>query len=99
MMVATTPGLARRPSSFQLSAITAMIWSPSMSWPRSSISTTRSASPSSAMPISARISRTLAPSAAGAVEPHSLLMLKPSGSTPIETTSAPSSQSAAGATL
>ena len=31
MMVATTPGLARRPSSFQLSAITAMIWSPSMS--------------------------------------------------------------------
>ena len=34
----------------------------------------------------------------GAVEPHSLLMLKPSGSTPSENTSAPSSHSAAGAT-
>jgi len=36
--------------------------------------------------------------APGAVEPQSLLMLKPSGSTPIENTSAPSSHSAAGAT-
>ena len=41
---------------------------------------------------------TLAHSAAGAVEPQSLLMLKPSGSTPIAITSAPSSHSASGAT-
>ena len=46
--------------------------------------------------MSARISRTLRQSASGAVEPHSRLMLKPSGSTPIEITSAPSSQSALG---
>ena len=42
--------------------------------------------------------RTLWQSAAGAVEPHSRLMLKPSGSTPIEITSASSSRSASGAT-
>ena len=57
--VATMPGWARRPSSFQLCAITASNWSPSTTWPRSSTRMTRSASPSSAMPISARISRTL----------------------------------------
>src|SRR6478752_4696678 len=57
--VATMPGLERRPSSFQLCAITASNWSPSTTWPRSSTRMTRSASPSSAMPMSARISRTL----------------------------------------
>ena len=57
--VATTPGRCSRPSSFQLSAMTASSWSPSTTWPRSSTIMTRSASPSSAMPISARISRTL----------------------------------------
>ena len=82
--VATIPGLARRPSSFQLCAITASSWSPSTRCPRSSTRMTRSASPSSAMPMSARISRTLRLSASGEVEPHSLLMLNPSGSTPIE---------------
>ena len=53
------PGLARRPSSRQLSAITAITWSPSIRWPFSSTMIIRSASPSSAMPTSARISRTL----------------------------------------
>ena len=58
----------------------------------------RSASPSSAIPLSARRSRTFAIKACGAVEPLSRLMLRPFGSTPIEITSAPSSQSASGAT-
>ena len=49
----------RAPAACQLSAITAMIWSPSTMRPFSSTITTRSASPSSAMPMSARISRTL----------------------------------------
>ena len=57
--VATTVGLASRWSSIQLSATTASSWSPSTRWPFSSTITTRSASPSSAMPMSARISRTL----------------------------------------
>src|SRR5712675_777865 len=55
--------------------------------------------PSSAMPMSARISRTLRHSASGEVDPHSLLILYPSGSTPMAITSAPSSQSASGTTL
>ena len=38
-------------------------------------------------------------SASGEVEPQSLLMLNPSGSTPMEMTSAPSSHSASGTTL
>src|SRR6266702_2242604 len=97
--VETMPGLARRPSSFQLCAITASNWSPSTRCPRSSTRMTRSASPSSAMPMSARISRTLRHSAAGEVDPHSLLILNPSGSTPIAMTSAPSSHSASGTTL
>ena len=59
MTVATTPGLRSRPSSFQLPAITAISWSPSTMWPFSSTMTTRSASPSSAIPTSARTSRTL----------------------------------------
>src|SRR6478735_5536115 len=61
--VATMPGRERRPSSFQLCAITASSWSPSTTWPRSSTRMTRSASPSSAMPMSARISRTFRDSA------------------------------------
>ena len=79
--------------------MTAMSWSPSMIWPFSSTITTRSASPSSAMPISARTSCTLRIRSSGAVEPQSLLMLRPFGSTPILMTSAPSSHSASGATL
>ncbi len=48
--------------------------------------------------MSARISRTFFTRASGAVEPTRRLMLNPSGSTPIENTSAPSSHSASGAT-
>ena len=98
MTVATTPPAVSLPRRCQLSAITAMIWSPSTMRPFSSTITTRSASPSSAMPMSARISRTLSHSASGEVEPHLRLMLWPLGSTPILMTSAPSSHSASGAT-
>ena len=97
--VATIPPPARRPRSSQVSAMTAMSWSPSITRPRSSVMSTRSASPSSAMPISARTSLTLRARSSGAVEPQSLLMFRPSGSTPSFTTSAPSSHSASGATL
>src|SRR6266481_1694609 len=79
-------------------AITASNWSPSTRCPRSSTRMTRSASPSSAMPMSARISRTLRHSASGEVDPHSLLILYPSGSTPMAITSAPSSHNASGTT-
>ena len=98
MRVATMPGCDSLPSSFQYSATAAINWSPSTILPFSSTISTRSASPSSAMPMSARISRTLAISASGAVEPTRRLMLNPSGSTPIENTSAPSSHKASGAT-
>ena len=98
MMVATRPGCDRRPSSLHERATTAMSWSPSTALPFSSTISTRSASPSSAMPMSARSSRTRRISASGAVEPTSRLMLKPSGSTPMATTSAPSSHSVSGAT-
>ena len=77
----------------------AISWSPSITAPFSSTMITRSASPSSAMPISARTSWTLRDRASVDVEPQSWLMLKPSGVTPMEITSAPSSQRASGATL
>ena len=79
--------------------MTAISWSPSTSAPFSSTMTTRSASPSSAMPMSARTSWTFLDSAAGYIEPQFRLMLTPFGSLPIATTSAPSSQSTFGATL
>ena len=69
----------------------AMIWSPSTIWPFSSQITRRSASPSRAMPMSARYLRTASAMAWGWVEPHSSLMLKPFGVTPSSITSAPSS--------
>ncbi len=83
MIVAATPGLARRPSAAHDCAIVAISWSPSITLPFSSTITTRSASPSSAMPMSAFASSTLATSAAVAVEPTSRLMLKPSGLVPM----------------
>ncbi len=49
--------------------------------------------------MSARTSCTFLATDIGWVEPHSWLMLKPSGSLWMVMTSAPSSQSAAGATL
>ena len=79
MTVATMPPAASLPRRCQLSAMTAISWSPSTIAPFSSTMTTRSASPSSAMPMSARTSRTLSMSASGAVEPHLWLMLRPFG--------------------
>src|SRR6185437_13767838 len=68
MTVPTTPPPLSSPDFDQLLAIKARIWSPSMIWPFSSAITTRSASPSSAMPKSARTSRTLLHMAWGAVD-------------------------------
>src|SRR5918996_1473955 len=53
------PPPASRPRMSHDSAMTAINWSPSIMRPFSSTTTTRSASPSSAMPISARTSLTL----------------------------------------
>jgi len=90
---------ASRPLWCQDSAISAMIWSPSTIVPFSStiddavgVAVERDADV-------ARTSCTFFCKPAGWVEPHSLLMLKPLGSTLMATTSAPSSHSASGATL
>ena len=99
MTVATTPPPLSRPVSAQLEAISAMMWSPSTIAPCSSQMTTRSASPSSAMPMSAPRSSTVLARRAVSVEPQPRLMLKPSGSAPMAMTSAPSSHSTVGATL
>ena len=99
MTVPTTPPPFSRSVPAQALAIRAMIWSPSTGWPVSSQMARRSASPSSAMPMSARYSFTARTRASGWVEPQSSLMLKPLGDTPSGITSAPSSYRASGATL
>ena len=91
MTVDTTPPPFRRSDATQARAIKAMIWSPSTGWPVSSQMARRSASPSRAMPISARYSFTARTMAPGWVDPQSWLMLKPFGATPSGMTSAPSS--------
>ncbi len=50
MTVAVTHSALRRPAAAQERAITPISWSPSTTWPRSSTTITRSASPSRAMP-------------------------------------------------
>jgi hypothetical protein len=95
--VATSVPCASRPSSAQRPAISAITWSPSAISPRSSMIITRSASPSRLMPRSAPDSSTAAAARWGRVEPQPSLMLNPFGSTPIGTTSAPSSHSTSGA--
>ena len=84
------------PLSAQDCAISARIWSPSISSPFSSAISSRSASPSSAMPRCAPCSTTWAQRYSGTVEPQPRLMLKPSGDTPTGTTVAPSSHSTVG---
>ena len=79
MTVATMPPPRSRPERCQERAISARIWSPSISSPCSSDSSSRSASPSSAMPRSAPCSTTCAQRYSGTVEPQPLLMLNPSG--------------------
>ncbi len=91
------------PLSFPLfiisSAHIAMILSPSTISPLSSQNMTLSASPSSAIPMSAPVSSTLFLSSSGLSEPHSVLIFLPSGCTPIVTTSEPSSSNMIGDTL
>ena len=76
-------------------AITA---SPSTSSPFSSITITRSASPSRAIPIWAPRFTTSAHACAGCSAPHSRLMLVPFGRMPSGKTRAPSSEKTSGAT-
>ena len=68
-----------------------MIWSPSTTRPRWSTARQRSASPSCAMPRSARWCTTAAARVSRWVEPTPSLMLRPSGSAPITVTRAPAS--------
>ena len=77
--VATMPPPRSRPLAAQDRAISARIWSPSISSPFSSAISSRSASPSSAMPRCAPCSTTWAQRYSGTVEPQPRLMLKPSG--------------------
>ena len=76
-------------------AITA---SPSTISPCSSITITRSASPSSAMPMRASRRTTSAFACSGCSAPVSRLMFVPFGRTPIGNTRAPSSANTSGAT-
>ncbi len=89
--MATTPPAFSLPALAQARATMAMIWSPSTTTPFSSQITSRSASPSRAMPMSARYSCTSRAMVSGWVEPHSALMFVPLGATPTGITSAPSS--------
>ena len=98
MTVATTASPLSSPRACRPSAISAINWSPSTSWPFSSTTISRSASPSSARPMSAPLATTVSCKSSGWVEPQSSLMLRPSGVTPSGTTSAPSSHKASGAT-
>ncbi len=75
-----------------------MISSPSTSLPSWSTARQRSASPSCAMPRSAPWSRTACLSGPRWVEPTPSLMLRPSGSAPMTSTSAPASLKTCGRT-
>ena len=69
-----------------------------MIFPKWSIITTRSPSPSKAIPKSALCFKVASLMVLGCVEPTSRLILNPSGSLPIAITSAPSSENILGAT-
>src|ERR687886_1257881 len=97
MTVATRVSSRSAPRSRNATASTPMIWSPSTSWPPASTARHRSASPSWAIPASAPAATTASLSGPRCVEPYPSLMLRPSGSAPITTTSAPASRSARGA--
>ena len=99
MTVATTPPPSSRRLRCQDRAITAISWSPSM---------TCAVLVGDDHPVGVAIERDadigadfthLLAHRPGAVEPHFSLMLKPLARSPIATISAPSSHSAAGATL
>ncbi len=76
----------------------AMTASPSTTWPFSSMTMTRSASPSRAMPMRAPRLTTSAWAPSGCSAPESRLMLTPFGRTPMARTLAPSSEKTRGAT-
>ena len=77
MTVDTAVSPASRPRSFRSMAHTASTMSPSISLPSESMSMTRSASPSCAMPTSASHSATRARRGSRCVEPHWTLMSVP----------------------
>ena len=98
MTVATTVSRRSSPSRFMRVAHMAMTASPSTICPFSSITITRSASPSRAIPIWAPRLTTSARAWSGCRAPTSRLMLVPFGRTPIAWTLAPSSEKTSGAT-
>ena len=73
MTVATTAPPRSSPRRCRSSAISAISWSPSMIRPFSSTTIRRSASPSSAMPMSAPLATTVSCSSCGWVEPQSVV--------------------------
>ncbi len=74
-----------------------MMASPSTSAPVWSTSRHLSPSPSKATPSASSRSRTSDISACGCVDPHSRLMLRPSGDAPMTSTSNPSASKSSGA--
>ncbi len=99
MTVATMPPPVSSPWRARRVPISAMIWSPSTVRPFSSTTISRSASPSSAMPISACSNNTRCLIVSSEVDPQPSLMLRPLGEMPIATVFAPNSQIAVGAVL
>ena len=83
MTVATTVLPASLPWRARCAPHTYMMVSPSHTLPYSSTAMQRSASPSKAKPTSSPSSRTYACRRSMCVEPQPLLMLKPSGSSPM----------------
>ena len=97
MTVVTTVSARSAPLLFRCRARMAMTKSPSTRAPLPSTASTRSPSPSKARPRSKPSARTTSCRAATWVEPHSWLMLSPSGAVCSSTTSAPDSARARGA--
>ena len=98
MTVATTVFWRSSRSRIMRSAHMAMTASPSTTSPFSSMTMTRSASPSRAMPMWAPRRRTSSRACSGCSAPTSRLMLVPLGFTPMGKTRAPSSWKTRGAT-
>ena len=99
MTVATTVSFRSSLSRIMRIAHMAMTASPSTICPFSSMTITRSASPSRAIPICAPRRTTSARALSGCSAPQSRLMLTPLGFTPMAWTLAPSSWKTSGATL
>ncbi len=98
MTVVTTVFFGSLPCLSMRSAHSAMTASPSTTCPRSSTMITRSASPSSAMPMAAPLRTTSRATCSGWSAPMLWLMFLPLGLIPSAITSAPSSPNTSGAT-